>query len=122
MKPIEKMEKTREGAIGQTTGGKQDVRMRIAVGMATCGIAAGAKQVVDAFNEELKRRNINDVKTVLVGCRGACRLEPLVEITGENGEMVTYVNMTPEKVARVVAEHVVNGRICIDYTVGTEVE
>ncbi len=45
-----------------------------------------------------------------------------MEITGENGEMVTYVNMTPEKVARVVAEHVVNGRICIDYTVGTEVE
>lgn len=122
MKSIEELEVIRKRAAGQIITGKQDARMRIAIGMATCGIAAGAKQVMDAFEEELRKRNINDVRTILVGCMGACRLEPLVEITDDKGEKVTYVKMTPEKVARVVAEHIVNGRICLDYTVGTEAD
>ena len=120
MKSIAELEEIRKRAVEQMSTGNQNIRMRIAVGMATCGIAAGAKPVMNAFVEELKKRNINDVKVALVGCIGACRLEPLVEVTDEKGEKVTYIKMTPEKVARVVAEHIVNGRACLDYTVGSE--
>jgi len=94
--------------------------MRIVVGMATCGIAAGARPVMNAFLEELKKRNINDVKVTMTGCIGACRLEPIVDVIDSNGKKVTYVKMTPEKAARVVAEHIVNGRVCVDYTIGAE--
>lgn len=92
--------------------------LRIAVGMATCGIAAGARPVMQAFLEELKKRNIQDVQVTMTGCIGVCRLEPIVEVISPDGSKVTYVEMTPEKAVRVVAEHIVNGRICRDLTIG----
>ena len=91
---------------------------RIIVGMATCGIAAGARPVMTAFLSELKKRNVNNVSVTMTGCIGVCRLEPMVEIINEDGTKVTYVNMTPEKAERIVAEHIVNGRVCTDYTIG----
>lgn len=92
--------------------------LRIVVGMATCGIAAGAKPVMKAFAEELKKRNLNNIELTMAGCIGVCRLEPLVEIVDSGGNRVTYVKMTAEKAKRIVAEHIVNGRVCLDYTVG----
>ncbi|MEN8907418.1 MAG: (2Fe-2S) ferredoxin domain-containing protein [Clostridiales bacterium] len=97
-------------------------RLRIVVGMATCGIAAGAKPVMNSFKEEIKKRNLKDIQVKTTGCIGVCRLEPMVEITNSENQRVTYVKMTPEKVKRVVVEHLVNGRICIDYTIGSEEE
>ena len=73
---------------------------------------------MNAFVEEFKKRNISDVPVTMTGCIGVCRLEPIVEIMDRDGSKVTYVKMTPEKVARVVAEHIVNGRVCIDLTIG----
>ena len=92
--------------------------MRIVVGMATCGIAAGARPVMNAFIEELKKRNLSDVSVTMTGCIGVCRLEPIVEVINPDGSKVTYVKMTPDKAKRVVAEHIVNGRICADLTIG----
>jgi NADP-reducing hydrogenase subunit HndB len=92
--------------------------IRIVVGMATCGIAAGAKPVYKTLSEELKKRNVKNVELSMTGCIGVCRLEPMVEIFDHEGTRVTYVNMTAEKAARVVAEHLSNGRVCIDYTIG----
>jgi Ferredoxin len=91
---------------------------RIVVGMATCGIAAGARPVMNTFVEELKKRNINDVNIIMTGCIGVCRLEPMVEIFETDGSKITYVKMTPEKAVRVVTEHIVNGRPCTDLTIG----
>ena len=93
---------------------------RIIVGMATCGIAAGARPVMNAFSEELKKRNISDVTVGMTGCMGMCVLEPMVDVYDENGGKVTYVKMNPEKVARVVAEHIVNGQPVTEYTVASE--
>ena len=90
------------------------------VGMATCGIAAGARPVMNAFSEELKKRNINDVTVGMTGCMGMCVLEPMVDVYDEEGNKVTYVKMNPEKVARVVAEHIVNGQPVTEYTVANE--
>lgn len=120
MKSIAELEAIRKKTLEQMSIREKSERMRVVVGMATCGIAAGARPVMNAFLEEIKKRNITDVKVTMTGCIGACRLEPIVEVIDEKGDKVTYVKMNPEKAARVVAEHIVNGRVCLDYTIGAE--
>lgn len=92
--------------------------VRVVVGMATCGIAAGAKDVVKAFSNEIAKRNINNVAIMQTGCIGMCQYEPVVEVYVGNEEKVTYVNMSADKVAKVVDEHIVNGNVVTEYTVG----
>lgn len=118
MKSLAELEEIRKKTLEDIGMRKERGRMRIVVGMATCGIAAGARPVMNALLEELKKRSINDVDVIMTGCIGACRLEPIVELVDSDGSKVTYVNMTSEKAARVVAEHIVNGRVCADYTIG----
>ena len=96
----------------------EKIDTRIVVGMATCGIAAGARPVMLEFVEELKRRGIENVTVAQTGCIGLCRLEPMVEVYVRDQEKVTYVHMSPEKVARVVNDHIVNGRPVEEYTIG----
>ena len=91
---------------------------RIVVGMATCGIAAGARPVMQAFVEEIQKRNISDAFVTQTGCIGVCRLEPIVEVYVPGKEKVTYVKMTAEKAAKVVLEHIVNGKVVDEYTIG----
>lgn len=120
MKSLAELREIREKTREKMSVRESDERMRIVVGMATCGIAAGARPVMNAFLEELQKRNINDVKVSMTGCIGACRLEPLVDVFDEDNNKVTYVKMSPEKAVKVVAEHIVNGRVCLDFTVGAE--
>jgi len=120
MKSIAELEEIRKKTLEQISMRKNEERLRIVVGMATCGIAAGARPVMNALLEEIKKRNINDVSVTMTGCIGVCRLEPIVEVLNPDGSKVTYVKMTPEKAARIVAEHIVNGRVCRDYTIGAE--
>lgn len=92
---------------------------RVLVGMATCGIAAGARPVLNAFTEEIAKRGLTDSITVTqTGCIGICQYEPVVEIEIPGEEKVTYVKMTPEKVARVVNDHLVNKNVVTEYTIG----
>ena len=95
---------------------------RVVVGMATCGIAAGARPVLTAFVEEVNRRGLQDVTVTQAGCIGMCKLEPIVEVFQPGKEKVTYVKMTPDKVARIVSEHLVNGTPVAEYTVGASME
>ena len=95
---------------------------RVVVGMATCGIAAGARPVLTAFVEEVNRRGLQDVTVTQAGCIGMCKLEPIVEVFQPGKEKVTYVKMTPDKVARSVSEHLVNGTPVAEYTVGAYME
>ncbi len=118
MKSLAELEKIRQEALERMSPRSDKERMRVVVGMATCGIAAGARPVMQAFLDELKKRNINDVKVAMTGCIGVCKLEPIVEVVDSDGTKVTYVKMTPDKAARVVAEHIVNGRVVADYTIG----
>lgn len=92
---------------------------RVVVGMATCGIAAGARPVLNAFSQEVARRKLSHVTVSQTGCIGMCQYEPIVEVFVPGQEKVTYVKMTPEKAARVVADHIVNGNVVTEYTVGT---
>jgi len=89
---------------------------RIVVGMATCGIAAGATQVMDAFSEAIAAKNIKDVTVVITGCIGVCKYEPLADVIDAKGQKVTYVHLDEEKVKRIVDEHIIGGEICSDLT------
>ena len=91
---------------------------RIVVGMATCGIAAGARPVMLAFMDEIAKRRLDHVTVSQTGCAGMCRLEPMVDVYLPGQEKVTYVKLTPEMVPRIVAEHIVNGRPVEEYTIG----
>ena len=95
-----------------------DDRIRVLVGMATCGIAAGARPVLNAFTEEVAKRGLHNVTVAQTGCIGICQYEPVVEVMEPGKEKVTYVKMTPEKVARVVSDHLVNGNPVAEYTIG----
>ena len=90
--------------------------VRVVVGMATCGIAAGARPVLNAFTEEVARRELHDVLVTQTGCIGICQYEPVVEVFMPGKEKVTYVKMTPEKAVRVVGEHLVGGTPVAEYT------
>ena len=85
-----------------------DGRIRVVVGMATCGIAAGARPVLTAFLEEVQKRDLKNISVAQTGCIGVCRLEPIVEV---------YVP-GQEKVPGIVSEHLVNGRVVSEYTIG----
>lgn len=91
---------------------------RIVVGMATCGIAAGARPVLTAFTEEVAKRGLSHVSVSQTGCIGICQYEPVVEVFVPGKDKVTYVNMTPDKVAKIVTDHVVNGSVVAEYTIG----
>ena len=92
---------------------------RIVVGMATCGIAAGARPVLSAFVEGVSREGLGDQVTVSqTGCIGICQYEPVVEIYQPGKEKVTYVKMTAEKVAKVVEQHIKGGKPVAEYTIG----
>ena len=111
-------------AIKEATMQKMTVRedtgddaIRIVVGMATCGIAAGARPVLNAFVDEVAKRNLKGVTVSQTGCIGMCQYEPIVEVVQPGKEKVTYVKMTADKVAKVVNDHIVNGNPVVEYTV-----
>ena len=92
-------------------------KMRILVGMATCGIAAGARPVLNAFSAELAERGVTHAVVSQTGCIGICQYEPVVEII-EGDTKTTYVKMDAEKVKRVVSEHVIGKKPVTEFTIG----
>ena len=120
MKSIEELmairDKTRKNMTVREDPG--DSKIRVVVGMATCGIAAGARPVLNAFVDEIAKRDVKGVSVQQTGCIGMCQYEPIVEVTEPGKEKVTYVKMTPEKAVRVVNDHIVNGNPVAEFTVG----
>lgn len=119
MKSLEELAAIREKALNQIhmRHDRQD-GIRIVVGMATCGIAAGARPVLNAFVEEVAKRKLTDVTVTQTGCIGMCRLEPIVEVYMPGKEKVTYAKVDAEKARKIVADHIVNGKVCVEYTIG----
>ena len=94
-------------------------KIRVVVGMATCGIAAGARPVLNSFTEEVAKRGLSNVSVSQTGCIGICQYEPVVEVFMPDGGKTTYVKMTAEKAVRVVNDHLVNGNVVSEYTIGS---
>ena len=119
MKSLEELKAIRDRVQNQMDlRNDNDNDTRIVIGMATCGIAAGARPVLNEFLQEINKRGLSGVTVTQTGCIGMCGLEPIVEIFKPGEEKVTYVKMTPDKVAKVVTEHIVNGRPVMEYTIG----
>ncbi len=124
MKSIEELLAIKEKAQAQIAARDADGNdgIRVVVGMATCGIAAGARPVLKALTEELEKRNVKNVSVTQTGCIGMCQYEPIVEVYAPGKEKVTYVQMSAEKAVKVVANHLVNGEVVTEYTVGAVTE
>ena len=120
MKSLAELQAIKERTLkSMTSRSDSEDNTRIVVGMATCGIAAGARPVLNAFTEEIARRNLKGVTVSQTGCIGMCQYEPIVEVFVQKKKKVTYVQVSPEKAARIVADHIVNGNVVAEYTVGS---
>jgi (2Fe-2S) ferredoxin len=119
MKSLEELKKLRDEAVKNVEMRNTDKDVRVVVGMATCGISAGARPVLSAFVEEVAKRNLNNVSVVQTGCIGMCTYEPIVEIYAPGKEKVTYIHVDSEKARRIVSEHLVNNRVVVEYTIGS---
>ena len=119
MKSLAELQAIRDKVKGSVaTRADHEGNIKVVVGMATCGIAAGARPVLAAFTEEIAKRGLTNVTVTQTGCIGICQYEPVVEVFVPGEEKVTYVKMSPEKVANVVANHIVNGNVVTDYGIG----
>ncbi|MBQ2964103.1 MAG: (2Fe-2S) ferredoxin domain-containing protein [Clostridia bacterium] len=120
MKSLAELQAIKERTLkAMTARNDSEENTRIVVGMATCGIAAGARPVLNAFTEEIARRSLKGVTVSQTGCIGMCQYEPIVEVFVPGQEKVTYVQMSADKVAKVVSDHIVNGNIVTEFTVGS---
>ncbi len=118
MKSLQELEAIRKRTLDTIQMRKDHDGTRIVVGMATCGIAAGARPVLSAFMEEVEKRGLQHVTVAQTGCIGVCRLEPIVEVYKPDTEKVTYVKVNPDMVGRIVTDHIVNGNPVTQYTIG----
>ena len=120
MKTLQELEAIRQKTINELNLRKnREDGIRVVVGLATCGIAAGARPVMAAFVEEINKRQLQNVTVSQTGYIGLCRLEPIVEVYMPGKEKVTYCKVKPEQVARIVSEHIVNGNPVVEYTIGS---
>ena len=118
MKSLKELEEIRNRTLAGVDIRKKDAGTRVVVGMATCGIAAGARPVMTKFIEEINRHHLTDVVVTQTGCAGMCTLEPMVDIYRADQDKVTYVKVKPEMVEKIVVQHIVNGNPVTEYTVG----
>ena len=93
-------------------------KIKIVVGMATCGIAAGARPVLLTFSEEIANRSL-EATVAQAGCVGLCQYEPIAEVFEPGKEKVTYVKMDAEKAKQVIESHIIGGKIITEYTIGS---
>ena len=118
MKTLAELQAIKEKMQGKVALREGSGEKRVVVGMATCGIAAGARPVLNAFVEQVNEAGLAATVTVTqTGCIGICQYEPVVEVFEADKEKVTYVKMTADKVARVVEEHLKGGNPVAEYTI-----
>lgn len=116
IKSLDDLRKIKEQAKSDTAA-RHESGTQIIVGMGTCGIAAGARTIMTAIMDEIAKRGLKNVSVMQTGCIGMCQREPLVDIVRPGEERVTYGNVKPEDVPRIISEHLVNGRIVSDLVV-----
>ena len=117
MKTLEELKAIRDKMQGQV--GMRDEtsdQTRVVVGMATCGIASGARPVLTTLSDLVQENKLEGVQVTQTGCIGLCQYEPIVEIFAPGKDKVTYVKMTPEKAKEVYDKHLVGGQIVTEYT------
>ena len=124
MKTLAELQAIRERMQSQVNLRAEDHNhTRVVVGMATCGIAAGARPVLNTFAQEIQSRGLTDrISVTQTGCIGLCQYEPIVEVMAPGKEKVTYVKMTPEKALEVLRLHLLGGQVVTKYTLSAAQE
>jgi NADP-reducing hydrogenase subunit HndB len=118
MKSLEELKAIREMMQGQMgLRNESNNQIRVVVGMATCGIASGARPVLNALSDAVQTKGLNNIAVTQTGCIGLCQYEPIVEVMEPGKDKVTYVKMTPEKALEVVEQHLIRGQIVKKYTI-----
>ncbi|KPU44080.1 NADP-reducing hydrogenase subunit HndB [Oxobacter pfennigii] len=119
MKTIQELEEIRKRTFETIKVRREHSGTRIVVAMGTCGIKAGARDVMVSIMETVAEDNLTDVVIAQTGCTGNCDMEPIVEVYRPGQDKVTYVKMTPEKVAKIVKEHLAKGKVVSEYTMNS---
>lgn len=118
MKSLEELKAIREKMQGQIgLRNESSDQTRVVVGMATCGIASGARPVLTALSDAVQTKGIQNVAVIQTGCIGLCQYEPIVEVFEPGKDKVTYIKMTPEKALEVVEKHLIGGQVVKKYTI-----
>lgn len=117
MKSLEELKAIRERMQGQVEFRSEDGnQIRVVVGMATCGIASGARPVLTTLAQEVQKRGLKHVTVTQTGCIGLCQYEPIVEVLEAGKDKITYIKMTSEKALEVLEQHLVRGQVVEKYT------
>ena len=121
MKSLEELKAVRDRVKGSVHLRQDNShKTHVVVGMATCGIAAGARPVLTTIVDEVAKRGLQNVMVTQTGCIGICQFEPVVEVVEPGKDKITYVKMTPEKAVRMVNDHLVNGNVVTEFTIGAK--
>ncbi|MFU0828886.1 MAG: NAD(P)-dependent iron-only hydrogenase iron-sulfur protein [Lachnoclostridium sp.] len=121
MKTLEELRAIREKMQGQIGVRSENANQtRVVVGMATCGIASGARPVLTALSDAVQTKKLSNIVVTQTGCIGLCQYEPIVEVYEPGKEKVTYVKMTPEKALEVLEKHLIGGQVVTKYTISSE--
>lgn len=115
MKSLDELDKLRQKLQQDMQVRDKDHEVKVTVSMGTCGIAAGAREIVQAMLEELKEQGLNNVALTQTSCVGLCQHEPLLEVA-QGGEKTTYINVDQEKAREIVRKHLVQGQVIKDWT------
>lgn len=118
MKSLEELKAIRERMQSQVSMRAEDHNhTRVVVGMATCGIASGARPVLTKLSSLVQEKNLTDkISVTQTGCIGLCQYEPIVEVLEAGKDKITYIKMTPEKAVEVLEQHLVRGQVVEKYT------
>ena len=123
MKSLEELKAIRDKMQGQVgLRAESEAGTRVVVGMATCGIASGARPVLTALADAVAEKKIPDCAVTQTGCIGLCQYEPIVEVMQPGKEKVTYIKMTPEKALEIVDKHLIRGQVVSEYTIGNQLK
>ncbi|MEG1992976.1 MAG: (2Fe-2S) ferredoxin domain-containing protein [Acetivibrio sp.] len=123
MKSLEELKAIRERMQGQVGLRSEDSsQTRVVIGMATCGIASGARPVLTTLSDAVQSRHLEHIVVTQTGCIGLCQYEPIVEVFEPGKEKVTYVKMTPEKALEVVDQHLVRGQVVTEYVINSAIK
>jgi len=117
MKSLKDLKKIHDAAQSKIANRGMHDDMKILVGMSTCGISAGAQPVIDKFIEKIAEYNLKNVSVTPVGCIGECAIEPIVDIFQGNNR-TTYCRVDVEATERIIKEHIIGGKIVLDYVIG----
>jgi (2Fe-2S) ferredoxin len=120
MKSLEELRKIREKAQQDMKLRGSESRIKVVVGMGTSGIAMGARDVMKTFLEEIEKRALKDIWVTQTGEKGLSSMEPVADLIEDGKPKITYGYLNPEKVRKIVAEHIVNGRVVTDFVVASE--